>query len=327
MKRKPFFTIYYYLIFFLVISLLNHCSPAKKKNIIGIHYKKTIQYNETEIFQDLSKIAFKYNYQMIREGYEREPVYRVIKRFCRQGARIIILEDYSSDDLSKIIKYARKNEVLLSLITDKKIHDAPLVNLTEFKQLGYRIINDLYIFTRSKRNVFAVMYNADYINNFRKKGLLQGYSRFIDEYRSLTLLTNIYTDTNQAEFRKRIYMLTSKFSNNLRGILMDNDTVASKMAHILRRIGKENEIKVAGFEATLSGIDSMMKTGLVVSGDINRYVLFHNAFTNSILNYTEIMRNNKRITNISPGISYNQHNVFDSLSLTRKYSIKQIFKK
>ena len=143
MKKKPFFNL---VTFFLMISLLNHCSPVKKKNIIGIHYKKTNQYNETEIFQDLSKIAFKYNYQIIREGYEREPVYRVIKRFCRQGARIIILEDYSSDDLSKIIKYARKNEVLLSLITDKKIHDAPIVNLTEFKQLGYKIINDLYIF-------------------------------------------------------------------------------------------------------------------------------------------------------------------------------------
>ena len=105
---------------------------------------------------------------------------------------------------------------------------------------------------------------------------------------------------------------------------MDSDEAAVTMAYILRRTGKENEIKIAGFNASLSGIDSMMKTGLAVTGDINRYALFHQAFTNSLIHYANIMKNNKKMTNIIPGVFYHQFNTMNNLSLTKKFSIKQI---
>lgn len=324
--KKSFTLNLYIIIFFSVLSsiLLNTCTLDKKANIIGIHYKKTNPYNEKEIFRDLSKIAFDKNYTIIKNGYEEKPDYKVIKEFYKKKVKIIILEDYSSSGLSKILKYVKNKNILLSLITDKIIPHCHLLNITDFEKLGYSIANELYNFTRGKRNTFVIMYNVKFTNNYRKNKLIKGYNRFINSYNNLNLITNTYKSTNKADFKKKLYVLTGIFSNNLRGILMDNDDVAVKMAYILRRTGKENEIKIAGFNTTLAGIDSMMKTGLVVTGDINRYALFLNAFTNSLVHYTNIMNNNNSITNIIPGAYYHQYNAMDQLSLTKKFSIKQI---
>ncbi len=322
MQKK--FILYLHIISFLFLTLFHHCTSAKKSNIIGIYYKKTNQYNETEIFRDLEKIAFKNNFKLIKKEYTEKPGYKVIKEFHKNKVKIIILEDYIASDIDLIAKYAKKKKILLSHITDNKKSPAHIINSTDFEQLGFDIAEQLFNYTRSKRNTFVVMYNIDFTNCYRKKELLKGYRQFLIKKRSLNLVTNTYSRINEDDFRKTIYILSSIFSNNLRGILMDNDSAAVTMAHILRRTGKEDEIKISGFNATLSSIDSMMKTGLVVTGDINRYSLFHQAFTNSLIHYANIMNNNKRMTNIIPGVYYHQFNTMDNLSLTRKFSIKQI---
>ncbi len=315
-----------YIALFFIVILLSYCAPVKKANIIGIYYKKANPYNETEIFRDLSERAFKYNYQIIKEGYDVKPEYKVIKKFYKKGVKIIILEDYSSFSLKKILKYVEKKQILLSVITDKTLPYIPILNITDFKKLGHDIAHGLYSYTRSKRNTFVIMYNDDHADSFRKRELLHGYFKYFKTRNGLTILTNTYKSTNTTELKKRIRALSSQFSNNLRGILMDNDSSAVKMAYILRRIGKENEIKIAGFDTTLRAIDSMMKTGLVVTGDINRYGLFCSAFTNSLIYYSDIMNKNKYMTNVVPGVCYNQNNLMDRLANTRKFSIKQIFK-
>ena len=161
------------------------------------------------------------------------------------------------------------------------------------------------------------------MHNFRKLELFHGYHDFFQSNKYLQTATNFYTVTNYALYKKKIYRLSSQYSNKFRGILMDSDDAAVKMAYALRRTGKENEIKTCGFGAQLHGLDSMIKTGLVVTGDINRYALFHAALTNAMRDYPKLIKREKQKIHI-PGAYYHQFNAMDVLSKTKKYSIHQI---
>jgi len=312
------------MVYILAFHLFHSCSPRKKSNIIGLYYKKINVYNETEIFKELAELGFQNRYSLLLESYKEKPDFSIIKKWYRNKVKIIILEDYKAKNIKKIAKFARKKKILLSHITDREDSPAPVVYYTDFIQLGYDIINQLFNYTRSKRHIFIIMYKDDYAKHFRKLQLLKGYNLFLKHNRILKAVTNTYQSIDEKGFRRKIYSYCARYSNNIRGILMDSDEAAVVMAHILRRTGKENEIKVAGFNATLKGIDSMMKTGLLVTGDINRHALFFSTFTNSLKFYNNIITENQTIKKAIPGIYYHQFNTMDNLARTKKYSIKQI---
>lgn len=311
---------------YIVISLsfFYHCGTGKKADLIGVYYKATNPYNEKEILRNLSQIAFKNNYTLIKRSYKKNPKYSIIKEFHRKKVKIIIFEGFHSNDISKITKYARRKKILLSLITDKPAAGAHILNITDYKQLGYDMASQLYQFSRRKRDQFVILYKNKFSNYYYKNELLKGYSQFFLTHPELKITTNTYEQTNKDYLILKLNHLISNYPNNLRGIITDNDAVAVFMGKIIRRKGKDNKIKISGLHTSLKGVDSIMKTSISVTGDINRYQLFHTALSNALINYTNIINAQTTQTNLLNGIYYNQINILDKLAPAKKFSIKQI---
>ena len=151
-----------------IISLFINCGSYKKKNIIGIYFKQTNKYNEKEIILNLEKLAFKNNYSIIAESYKIKPEKNIIKKLQRKGVKIIILEDYNPENAEKFARYIKNKEILSSVITEKAINNTHILNIPNYQKLGYDIANQLYNYTRGKRNTFVIMYKTGYTYNYKK---------------------------------------------------------------------------------------------------------------------------------------------------------------
>ncbi len=306
------------------LSLFYHCGVGKKADLIGVYYKAVNPYNEKEILRNLSQIAFKNNHTLIKRSYKKNPKYNIIKEFHKKKVKIIIFEGFHLKDISKITRYAHQKKILLSLITDKPAAGAHILNITDYKKLGYDMASQLYQFSRRKRDQFVILYKNNFSDYYYKKELLKGYSQFFVAHPELKITTNTYNQTNKEYLILKLNHIISTYPNNLRGIITDDDAVAVLMGNSIRRKRQDNKIKISGLHTSLEGVDSIMKTLIAVTGDINRYQLFHTALSNALINYTNIINAQTTQTNLLNGIYYNQINILDKLAPAKKFSIKQI---
>ncbi|MDD5067831.1 MAG: hypothetical protein PHF84_12365 [bacterium] len=310
-------------LFILIPPLLFlQCSPVKRSNTIGIYYQRTTPYADREMIKDLSRTAFVYNYSLIFQSYEKTPRKRTLADFSGKGAKIILLEEHDAQKAAPFYRFCRSRGIRLTLITSVTTSQADLVLLSDYRKLGSNLARQLYEFSRSKRNVFVLYYKKDYKRYYYKLKLMEGYHDYFQP--SLTLITNLYSGTNYQSVKKDIYQFITLYGEELRGILTDDDRIAEKTVLALKNVRKEGEIQVSGFGGLLNGINCIIKIGLCVTGDMNRYALFQTALTNSIQYDPEPENVPRPRYFLKDGIYYNQINTLDNLALTRKFSIQQI---
>lgn len=311
-------------LFLLIISIiLTNCGSGEKENIIGLYFQEKNAYNEKEIIQSLSQKAFKNGYTLLVKTYKKRPKKSVFRELNLKKVKIIIFEGDNSKKTMRLVKYAHKKRIFVSLINDISTTYEHLLITTDYKKLGYNIANQLYNYSRRKRTTFLILYNKNTSTFYNKNEILNGYNKFFNLRPEYKILTNYYEQTNREYFKKILNHYLYTYTNNFRGVLTDNDTIAVSLANYLRKIGKDGEVKISGLFTTKSGINSIMKTGITVTGDINRYHLFHSAFSNAVSQYSNLITNKSQIKKIE-GIYYNQMNIIDHLAKSQKFSIKEI---
>lgn len=315
----------YLLLCILTVILFLHCAPEKRLNVIGILYKQSNEYCDNEITKMLSQTAFENNYSVIIKTYQGIPAKKHIREFNQKQVKIIILEAYDLKNIKSIYNYCKANNILLALITTQETDKTHLLYITDFKKLGKEIANQLYNFTRRKRNTFIIYFKDDYIRDYYKTQLLLGFNEFFGS--RFRIYTNHYINTEPEAINKDISAFLTVHTNNLRGILTDEDRIGSEIVEILKRRGKDGEVKVSAYNADKEGINSIVKFGLCVTAGIDRYSLFQTSLTNTINHYDTLIKKDKPEHIFFEGVYYNPLNVLENLARTRKFSIHQIINK
>ncbi|MBN1898570.1 MAG: sugar ABC transporter substrate-binding protein [Spirochaetes bacterium] len=310
----------------ILISLLFwSCYAGKQQNnIIGLYFKnKNLHYLNQEIEKTAKEISFKENFKI----FACSPSSRLrsdVAFFVKKGASVVIAEEEDIDRLEKLYRMLKRRDIKLALIssniTNEQYYDFFIG--TDFSDLGRRL-GDLFCqFTRKKRNSF--LFFLCKIPSERQQQLVHSISLYLKEKNNIAVFTNYYDNPEKLD-KNRLSFWVSHLSNDLRGIIVDEDPQAVLLGRELRKMRKDIEIKVASFGATREGISSLLKTEIAVSGDINRIALF----TNSLLSLIDILKNNKensanKTIYYDKGVCYTQINIMELLAETKKYSIQDI---
>ncbi len=307
-----------------IITFLSSCSKNKNYKKIAIIYEPVNSYYDNELKKDIINLKFNKNlniklYTNIENNKEK-----ILKNIEKENRGIVILENRNLSLIKSIYKYCRHHKIILNLISNTTNSYFHNLFITDYYKLGYQIGKELYNLSRKKRNIFIIFFQKNYKKIYYKNMLLKGFSQFNLE-KNITLITNYYKkNINEETIHNSIKNWINEYGKELRGIFIDNDNIANISLNILRRSGKDNEIKIASFGTTLEGINSMLKIGLTVDADENRISLFTNAIEYNITNkYKKYNKNRRKIIYI-PGVIYNQQILLDKLAKTKKFSIKQL---
>lgn len=312
----------------VIISLLNlnGCFSSKHlENIIGVYYDSAqYPYLYKEIKNKLNEIVFKENFKIYFHKIG-EDIKKDVDFFIKKRVPVVIVENNDLEKVKFIYNVFKRKKIKVALITSEITNTTynDFLFTTDFLELGKRMANILYHSTRRKRNIFLL-----YVNNKEKqvsrKIMMEGVTTFLKDLdRDILIYTNYYTPSAEID-KDTLKKLIISFSNNFRGIFVDDDEYGVLVAKELRKMGKDIEIKVATFGATVKGINSILKTGIAVSGDINRISLY----TNATMMIMELLKkkdlDKSHIIYYDKGVCYTQLNVMDLLAETRKFSIKEI---
>ncbi len=312
------------MLLFIILEFFAGCSSTKRdKNIIALYYSpKKFPYLYNEIRNRASKIVFRENLKLIFRSVT-DNIKDDISFIAKSGAFIVILEDDKLSRIKKLYNSFRKKKIKVALITSEITNTeySDYLFTTDFSNIGRRTAEILYKSTRKRRNVFVMYLNKK--KSRKQCELVKGISSFFKEDKDILFYTNYYTGPDKFD-KEDFHKLVHSFSGNLRGIFVDNDEYGVLLAKELRMMKKDNKIKLASFGATIEGINSILKTEIAVSGDINRISLYTNALKILINVLKEKNINSKKIIYYDKGVCYTQVNIMDLLAKTKKYSIQEI---
>lgn len=308
----------------LLAALFLHCGSDKKQDIIGVYYRSTAAYEDNEIVKNLSQTAFANNFATFIKGYDKNPELSMIKRFNDKGVRYLILEDHDLKNIRALFRYTQYRKIRLSLVTSSTTSQADAVYLTDYRGLGRETVNQVFTYSRAKRSVFVIYFSREHEEPYWKREVRQGYGDFFARTQGLFITNTVYSRTNSSAIRQDMASFINMFQDNFRGILTDDDRIARKIILYLKSVGRDGEIQAGGFGATMDGMNTIIKIGFCMTGDMDRYGLFNTAVTD-VFRSTGLFSGEERHRHrLLPGVVYNQFNILENLALTRKYSIQQL---
>ncbi len=312
----------FFSIIFIISALFLHCSNDRNYNKISVLYSKHNSYYDKELKNSIQEWKFDNNYSLTIDELNYDSLSDIKEKIINNKSGIIIAETDNSELTKKLYSFSRHHHIILNLIANSTNHKYNNLFITDYKELGNKIAFNLYDLSRSRRNIFILYLNNNYIESYYKKELIKGFIEFCHS-KQISIITNTYTkDINKDKIKIELRKWITIYNNNIRGIFTENESIAIMLMELIRRAGKDGEIKIASFGATIDGINSMLKIGLAVTGDIYRLKLFRNALEYSKTNKLYIKRQRKIF--FIKGIIYNQTILLDRLSKSKKYSIQQL---
>ncbi len=308
-------------IFLFIIFLFFNCTNDRNYRRIGVLYTEQNSYYDKELKNSILDWKFNNNYYVNIYKLTGDNIKEIKNDIIEKKIGAVIAEVNNGNIIANLFKFCHRNNIVFNLIATSTNYKFNKLFITDFKSLGRQIGNNLYVLSRSRRNKVVIYFEKNYRNSYLKNTLLTGFIKFNKE-KNIILSTNVYTgNINSNQIKSNLKKWISIYSNNFRGIFTDSEKIAIILLNLIRRAGKDGEIKIAAYGATLDGINSMLKIGLSVTADENRISLFTNALSYNKDN--KFIAHEKKIIYI-PGIIYNQTILLENLSKSKKYSIKQL---
>ncbi len=317
MNKKNIFK----LIIILTVAILVYSCFYKRNrnNIIAIYYQAGLKYQNNEIKKKLNELSFRNNIKLYFVSSTNK---NYIDKLLKNNPSTIIFEENNFDRVKRIYQkfhHSSKLVLITSKITNQEYCDYYFS--TDFEILGQELAENLFEYSRRKRSLFLIFRQKEYA--FNKEMLIKGVSSFLIGKGNISLYTNYYYEENQfdtVKFKRLLY----SFTDGIRGIIVDDDSYGIKIAKELRRLGMDDEIKVASFGSILEGIDAVLKGEVIANADIDRFMLFKESFKIAVGMRNEKKFDNKRLIYYDKGICYTRANIVDKMALSKKYSIREI---